>query len=95
MITANEANFRSINGKTIKEIEEKIETAINEATADGMFECSVSVSTNTNKEVRERIKAMLTELGYVVKITDYDKEYGNAPAEQRPWYDNISISWRK
>lgn len=95
MITANEASFRSINGKTIKEIEEKIEIAINKATADGMFECSVSVSTNTNIEVRERIKAILTELGYVVEITDYDKEYGNAPAEQRPWHDIISISWRK
>ena len=95
MITANEANFRSINGETIKKIEEKIETAIDKATADGTFECSVAISTNINIEVRERIKAILTELGYVVEITDYDKEYGNAPAEQRPWYDIISISWRK
>jgi len=95
MITAKEANFQSHNGAVIKNILAEVEKKIKAAIDDGRYECTVSITTDTKKEIRERIKDTLTALGYTVEITDYDKQYGNAPAEQRPWYDNITVSWEE
>ena len=94
MITAKEANFQSHNGIVIKNILAEIEKKIKTAIDDGRYECTVSITTGIKKEVRERIQDTLTALGYTVEITDYDKQYSNAPAEQRPWYDIITVSWK-
>jgi len=93
--TANIAYFESTNLAKVKEIEERIEKGINEAIEKGRFECTVCPFTQMSQEVKNRIKEDLTNLGYKVEIEDNDVKYKNAPCDQRPWYDNITINWNK
>ena len=95
MITAQKAYFESLNGAKVKEIEERIETEINEAIGKGQFECTVCPFTPMSQEIKARIKEDLTNLGYKVEIEDNGTKYKNAPCDQRPWYDDITINWNK
>lgn len=92
MIKASEAYFRSANGKEVKELELKIEEAINKAIDQGKFICFPSIPSKTSTEVRNRIKSDLEQLGY--KITMADSRGSNAPAEQRDWWDTVTIDWQ-
>ena len=93
--SADKAYFESLNGAKVKEIEERIEKEINDATERGQFECVVCPFTQMSQEVKNRIKEDLTKLGYKVEIEDNDTKYKNAPCDQRPWYDGITINWNK
>lgn len=93
--SADKAYFESLNGAKVKEIEEKIEEEINDAIERGQFECVVCPFTQMSPEVKNRIKEDLTKLGYKVEIEDNDVKYKNAPCDQRPWYDDITINWNK
>lgn len=92
---ANKAYFESKNGAKVKEIEERIEEEINAAIERGQFECKVCPFTPMSSEIKDRIKADLTKLGYKVEIEDNATKYKNAPSDQRPWYDDIIINWNK
>ena len=48
-----------------------------------------------SQEVKARIIEDLTKLGYKIEIEDNDTKYKNAPCDQRPWYDDITINWNK
>lgn len=91
MITAREARFKSKNGELIKEIKSDIETAINEAVEEGQFNCIVSFRISSSDEVRDHIKEDMEKLGYKVKMTD--ERESNAPCDQAPWYDYITLEW--
>ena len=93
--TANVAYFESLNGAKVKEIEERIEEEINAAIERGQFECVVCPFAPMSPEIKDTIKADLTKLGYKVEIEDNDVKYKNAPCDQRPWYDDITINWNK
>lgn len=95
IISADKAYFESLNGKKIKEIEERIEKGILLAIEQGLFECVVCPFTQMSKEVKDRIKEDLTKLGYKVEIKDNDTKYENVPCDQRPWYDDITVNWNK
>lgn len=93
--TASTSYFESLNGAKVKEIEERIEKGINEAIEQGRFKCVVCPFTQMSQEIKARITEDLTKLGYKVSIEDNDTKYKNAPSDQRPWYDNITIDWNK
>ena len=92
---ADKAYFESKNGAKVKEIEKHIEEEINAAIERGQFECRVCPFVTMSQEVKARIIEDLTKLGYKVEIEDNDTKYKNAPCDQRPWYDDIIISWNK
>lgn len=91
MISATEAKFKSTHGKTVKELELKIEKELNKAVEGGEFCCYTQIPSNTATEVRDKIKEDMEKLGY--KITMEDSRGGNAPAEQRPWWDTVTLKW--
>jgi len=91
MISATEAKFRSANGKQVKKFEAEFEEAINKAIDKGEFACFPNIPSNTSTEVRDRLKEDMEKLGY--KVTIADSRGGNAPAEQRPWWDTVTLKW--
>ncbi len=91
MISAREAKFKSTHGKTVKELELKIEKELNKAVEGGEFCCWTQIPSNTATEVRDKIKEDMEKLGY--KITMEDSRGSNAPAEQRPWWDTVTLKW--
>ncbi len=93
IISAEDAKFRSLNGKKYYEIEKSIEKAILKASEEGRCYCTVSIDINTVKEIRERTIAYLTSLGYEVEITDYAKNEAGCPCDQAHYYDDININW--
>jgi hypothetical protein len=93
MISAKEANFESKNRARINEIETCLDDAIQEAVKKGKFRASCTINSGLSQEIREKLKEEIENLGYEISITDVDKEYEGAPYEQRPWYDNIYVSW--
>ena len=93
--TANVAYFESTNLAKVNEIENEIEKGINEAIEKGRYECRVCPFQSMSPEVKARIIEDLTKLGYKVEIEDNDTKYKNAPCDQRPWYDDITINWNK
>lgn len=93
--TASTAYFESVNLAKVKEIEKEIKKGINEAIERGQFECTICPYQQMSQEIKERIIEDLTKLGYKVEIEDNDIKYGNAPCDQRPWYDDITINWNK
>ena len=92
---AKDAYFESLNGQKVREIENRIENGIDIAIKNGKFSCTVCPFTQMSDEVKARIIEDLTELGYIIRIDDNAAKYGNAPSDQRPWYDDIHISWDK
>ena len=93
--TASTAYFESVNLAKVNEIEKEIERGINEAIERGQFECVVCPYQQMSQEIKKRITEDLTKLGYKVEIEDNDTKYGDAPCDQRPWYDDITINWNK
>ena len=91
MISAKEAKFRSANGKEVKKFEEEFEEAINKAIEEGEFCCWTQIPSNTTTEVRDRLKEDMEKLGY--KITMEDSRGSNAPAEQSPWWNTVTLKW--
>jgi len=93
MIMAQEARFRSANTKIIKLIKDKIESTINKAITNGLFECTINIP-NVNSDIIEHIKEELVESGYTVKIPNNYKRYDYV-TKLDTQCDYIIISWGK
>ena len=93
MINRDEAYFKSVYGKQYKELEDRIEEAILITAQRGEFKCSLDLPNGWDCKMRNKIKDQMEKLGYKVSITDYAKQYKDAPLDQRPWYDVITIDW--
>lgn len=91
MIDAKEAKFMSINNGQIKDIEQDISDAIQEAIKSGKFTCSVHIAIDTSTDIRNHIQDDMCKLGYQVNITDSRNDH--TPSNQADWYDLIKVSW--
>lgn len=96
MITAIEANFRSKNQVMIDNIIEDLEKEVMKNIAKCQYSATVSISLETNQEIREYLYNYLMGLGYKVEITDHEKDnekMGGHSVDQGYYYDNITIRW--
>lgn len=94
MINAQKARFESQFRKDINDYENKIEKTILKAIEQGKFTCDFSIDCRVKNEIKQELIDNLSNLGYITYITDYNKEYANAPSDQRPYFDIITIDWR-
>lgn len=93
MIDARKANFESKNLKEVRRIEKELEQAVLKAIDKGEFKCKVSISLDLKKEIRQRIRQDMEELGYEIYITTNNETERGCPANQCSYYDFISLSW--
>lgn len=93
MITAEHAYREAKYRKKVEEVKKQLEHEIQKSIKAGLFTATIDVNTDVCDEIRTILKEELEVLGYKVLITNVNIEYKNAPVDQRPWYDSITVDF--
>ena len=88
MISAAEARFQSKNFATIKDVLNRANDAILEATEKGEYTCKVSINKEIKNEVRLKIKEELESYGYTVDLP-------MCKPNDEAYYKHARISWKE
>ena len=93
IMNARDAYIQAKHATEIKEIEATIEKYINDAVLKGELSVHVPFNRETCDEVRLKIAKDLNDLGYEVRIPNYEKENTSDPDDSWRTSDTMKITW--